>query len=205
MSKWVKYFLGICDAVSVKSKDPSTKVGAVIVGPSREIRTTGYNGFPRCVEDTHARLNDRPTKYQLTVHAEMNAILAAAKNGVSLEECVLYTHWHPCHECAKAIIQCGIRKVFVSGSFMKKRGVTGWEDSFKVAKEMFDEAGVNLMIFDEETNGFVYKIEDSTTVSSSIVSCEGQTSHTLIDNSATPTQVITVPAPGVMFIRKEME
>jgi len=144
---WITYFFSICDTVAKKSKDPSTKVGSIIVGPIHEIRSTGYNGFPRGVHDTESRLKDREMKYRLTIHAELNAILSAARNGVSLEDCILYTQWYPCHECAKAIIQAGIKHVIISGSFLDVRGTSGWEESFKTAKEMFNEAKVGVKIY----------------------------------------------------------
>jgi len=147
---WDEYFFKICDAVASKSKDPSTKVGSVIVGLSNEIRSTGYNGFPRGVNDSVERLNDRPTKYQFIVHAELNAILGAARNGVSLVGCSLYTHWYPCHECAKAIVQSGISQVIVDGEFMKRRGNQNWEDSFKISEKIFQEAGIDVIISEEE-------------------------------------------------------
>ena len=157
---WTNYFFTICDAVASKSKDPSTQVGSIIVGPANEIRTTGYNGFPRGIFDHPSRLNDRKIKYPFTVHAELNAILTAARNGVSLEHCVLYSHWYPCHECAKAIIQSGIQKVIISDVFMKSRGTTGWEDSFEMAKIMLDEAAIQVIFYDVNTKRFIQEIEE---------------------------------------------
>lgn len=146
--KWNDYFFNICKVVASKSKDPSTKVGAVIVGPANEIRATGYNGFPRGTNDSEERLDNREVKYKWIVHAEMNAILAAARTGISLEGCTLFCYWYPCHECAKAIIQTGITRVIVSGEFMKNRGITGWEESFELAKQMFKEAGIQAFIWE---------------------------------------------------------
>lgn len=132
-------FVGIARAVSQMSKDPSTKVGALIIGPGMEIRATGWNGFPRGVEDTQERLNDRPTKYQYVVHAEANAIANAARSGVALEGCtLLVTALHPCNDCAKLLIQAGITRVYAPLPADDER----WADSFEVAATMFREAGV---------------------------------------------------------------
>lgn len=143
---WAEYFFKVCSSIALKSKDPSTKIGSVIVGPAHEIRATGYNGFPRGVFDYEERYNDREKKYSLIVHSELNAILAAARNGVSLDGCTLYCQWIPCHECAKAIIQVGIIRVIVSREFIENRGLTGWEESFELTKNLFKEAGVIIEI-----------------------------------------------------------
>lgn len=137
-------FVGIARAVSQMSKDPSTKVGALIVGPGMEIRATGWNGFPRGVEDTPERLNDRPTKYRFVVHAEANAIANAARSGAALEGCaLLVTELHPCNDCAKLIIQAGISRVFAPLPGDDER----WADSFEVAATMFREAGVQVEFY----------------------------------------------------------
>ena len=83
--KWDKRFLELAKHISLWSKDPSTKVGCVVVGEDREIRSTGFNGFPRGIEDDHGRLSDRAQKYPLICHAEENAIMHAAGGGVSLK------------------------------------------------------------------------------------------------------------------------
>lgn len=132
-------FVGIAQAVSQMSKDPRTKVGALIIGPGMEIRASGWNGFPRGVDDTEERYNDRETKYKFVVHAEANAIANAARSGVSTEGCSLIaTALHPCNECAKLIIQAGITKVYAPLPEAEGR----WATSFEVASTMFSESGV---------------------------------------------------------------
>lgn len=112
MSKWDERFLTLAAHVATWSKDPSTKVGAAIVGPvHREVRSMGYNGLPRGVADTDRRLADRELKYDLVVHAEENAILNLSLYGGSADGCTLYTTHPPCVRCATAIIQAGIRRV----------------------------------------------------------------------------------------------
>ena len=105
--KWDKRFLEIAHQVATWSKDPSTKVGAIIVGDKLQIVSQGYNGFPRNIEDKEERLNIRELKYKFTIHAEANAIYNALYNGSSVQYCTLYcVSLFPCSECAKAIIQC---------------------------------------------------------------------------------------------------
>lgn len=88
--RWDNHFLGMALYHSKLSKDPSTRVGSVIIGPDREILSAGFNGFPRGIADTHERLHDRDMKLKLVVHAEMNALLAAARTGMRLKGCTLY-------------------------------------------------------------------------------------------------------------------
>lgn len=119
------------------SKDPSTQVGAVLVRPDRTIISVGYNGFPRGVQDLDCRYKERETKYKLVVHAEANAILSA---GERLDNATLYCTLMPCCECAKLVIQAGIRVVIVPSLEESER----YAESMKASKLMFAEAGVQL-------------------------------------------------------------
>ena len=112
--KWDGRFLSLATHISGWSKDPSTKVGCVVVGPDREIRSTGFNGFPRGIADTDERLSDRDLKYPLICHAEENAIMHAARIGLALKDCTAYVTWPPCTRCARSLIQAGISEVAVS-------------------------------------------------------------------------------------------
>ena len=141
--EWDDFFFELSYTVAKKSKDPSTRVGAVIVGSGNEILSVGYNGFPRGVEDTHYRLANRETKYKLIEHAERNAIYNAARIGVSLLGSTLYVAWKPCHECARAIIQSGISTVVI-GDCMEESLVERWADSWEYTDLMFREAGITL-------------------------------------------------------------
>ena len=138
---WIKRFLDLSKLVSTWSKDPSTKVGAVIIDPeTKTIVSTGYNGFPRNIEDSEERLNNRELKYKFVVHAEMNAIMNALYNNRSVKNCILFVHGLPCcSDCAKAIIQSGIKEIVTDSKASSK-----WGDSCKVAVEMFKEAGVKI-------------------------------------------------------------
>ena len=141
---WGERYLHLAKEVSTWSKDPSTKVGAVAIGDNGEVLTQGFNGFPRGIKDSDERLKDRERKYKLVVHAEMNAIYNAGLNGVSLKGSTLYVYGLPvCNECAKGIIQVGIKKVVAMrpADYNKK-----WDDSIKDAKALFNEAEVMYLI-----------------------------------------------------------
>ncbi len=147
--KWDRHFLNLCIQIAQMSKDPSTIVGAVIVGPDREIRSTGFNGFPRGIEDTPERLNDRDTKLKLVVHAETNAILNAARIGVSVKGCTLYLAatdesgllWGgpPCTRCSVEIIQTGISEIV---SYPIKTVPSRWHTDLLLANSLLAEAGM---------------------------------------------------------------
>lgn len=108
MNKWDERFLKLAQEVSTWSKDPSTKVGAVICR-GKHVVSQGFNGFPPCVDDLEHWLNDREIKYKLVIHAEANAILNA---GGSVVGCTLYTYpLSPCGECAKLVAAAGIKRV----------------------------------------------------------------------------------------------
>jgi len=141
---WDEYFLRMCDLVASKSKDRSTKVGCVVVSPTHEILSTGYNGFPRGVNDDVETRHERPAKYMYVSHAETNATFNAARTGVSLRGATLYLRFSPgpCHDCAKAIIQSGITEIVCNASQPFPGKGAQWDDSIRVAKEMLDEAGV---------------------------------------------------------------
>ena len=143
MNKWDQRYLALAKEVSTWSKDPSTQVGAVTVGSKKEVQSQGFNGFPRGIKDSDERYNDRETKYKLVVHAEMNAIYNATYSGTSLDGATLYVYGLPiCSECAKGIIQVGIKKVVVE----KSKELDNWNESVQLSKKMFDEAGVELII-----------------------------------------------------------
>ena len=141
---WRKRYLGLAREISTWSKDPSRKIGAVAVGSKGEILAQGYNGFPRGIFDGPQRLNDRETKYKYVVHAEMNVIYNATFNGVSLDGADLYVYGLPvCSECAKGIIQVGIKRVYIQ---VPEEVPEVWSESFKLTRKMFKEAGISVLI-----------------------------------------------------------
>lgn len=144
---WDELFLRLASTMSEKSKDPSTKTGAVIVDADHRVRAVGYNGFPRGVTDDSKRLDDRATKYQMIVHADLNAIYSAASVGVSLAGCTMYLTGPPCCECTKGIIQAGIKVVVwpQDSKFLLDAATNDrWRSSFMVARSMALEAGVEF-------------------------------------------------------------
>jgi len=141
MDKWDIRFVLLAQHLAGWSKDPSTKVGCVVVGPDREIRSTGFNGFPRGIEDTASRLDDRDQKYPLICHAEENAIMHAARIGVALKGCTAYVTWPPCTRCARSLIQAGVNEViYPDGLEIPER----WMTDFELSSTMFKEAKVRV-------------------------------------------------------------
>lgn len=133
--------LGLAEYISTASKDPSTKVGAVIVDDDRRVVSVGYNGFPRGVHDTEERLNNRDLKYSIIVHAERNALLFATG---SIKGCTIYTYpMMPCSVCASMIIQSGIKKVVAPNSDNPR-----WKDHIELSLVLFKEAGVEVEFVD---------------------------------------------------------
>jgi dCMP deaminase len=134
---WDSRFLNLAKEISSWSKDPSTKVGAIIVN-GKEIVSLGYNGFPRGVNDYPERYENRDIKYAFTVHAEANAILSAKRN---VADFTLYSTLFPCSSCAGLIIQSGIKCIVSPEPDMER-----WAKSFEASKTMFDEANITYKI-----------------------------------------------------------
>lgn len=144
---WSTYFLKIAETVKLKSKDESTQIGAVIVGTDNEVLSTGYNSFPRGIDDNVKERQERPEKYFWMVHAEMNAILNAARVGTKLKDSVIYiTSGLPCSNCARAIINAGIKKVYckrLDTTFNREK----WDEEAIRTKVMFEECGIELIYY----------------------------------------------------------
>ena len=137
-SDWLDYLMEIARVAARKSRD-TTKVGAVLVGPHREVLLTAYNGLPMGVADVPERM-ERPIKYMYTSHAETNLVAFAARNGICTEGKSVVTTHYPCSSCARVLIQAGIVCVaYGDGSTSMGRA------EFEVAHEMFTEAGVVLV------------------------------------------------------------
>ena len=140
---WDEYFMGVALLAAQRSKDPSTQVGACIVDGDKRILSTGYNGFPKgCSDDEFPWNRDEAcgeTKYPFVVHAELNAILNAS--GKKLAGATVYVALFPCHECAKAIIQSGIKEVvYLSDKYHDT-------PSTAASRRMLSSAGVKLTHF----------------------------------------------------------
>jgi dCMP deaminase len=141
-SKWAARFLSLAKEVASWSKDPTSKVGAVIVRSDRTISSVGFNGFPRGVNDDQHLIANRDTKLLRTIHAELNAILSAKEPLVG--HSLFVWPFQPCSQCAAAIIQSGIAKIYCPAN-AHIEGSERWKESFKNAKEMLDEAGVEII------------------------------------------------------------
>ena len=141
MADWNKRFIDVAKLVASWSKDRNRKVGCVIVDKDNRIISTGYNGFPSGINDDVDSRQERPAKYLFTEHAERNSIYSAVNHGISTKGCTMVLEWYPCADCARAIIQSGIKKV-VCGEpdFNDDR----WGESFKASAEMFEEAGIEI-------------------------------------------------------------
>ena len=134
MTNWDKRFLELAEHVATWSKDPRTKVGAVVVDDKKRVVSLGFNGFPRGVDDTEERLDNREIKYLFVAHAERNALDNAP---IMTDGCTLYSPLFPCSECAKTIIQKGIKRV-VSRRIIQDVPKFNWDYTIR----MFREAGV---------------------------------------------------------------
>ena len=146
--KWDRRFLELAAHVATWSKDPSAQVGAVLV-KDRKVVGLGYNGFPRGVLDCDTRYADRPTKYSLVVHAEVNAILQA---GHAADGCTIYVYPsfgtpNICQECAKVAIQAGIVGIVGYAPDVEDDKVKRWSGSLNVAKTLFEEAGLFTRVY----------------------------------------------------------
>lgn len=139
LNKWDNRFLDLALHVAHWSKDPSTQVGAVIVNEQRQVLSLGYNGFPRGVEDIDLRYQDRAVKLKFVVHAERNALDNAF---VDVRGSTLYSTLCPCNDCAKGIVQKGIKRVVSFNPPKDKYEIFNIETSMT----MFLEAGVDVLL-----------------------------------------------------------
>lgn len=141
-TNWNKRFIELAEFISKWSKDRSTGTCAVIADSNNRIISVGYNGFPSGANDNIDSRHERPAKYLYTEHAERNAIYNAVRVGVSVNGCTMYLMWFPCAPCARAIIQSGIKKLVCHRPDMNSEK---WGDDFKVAIELLNECGVDVL------------------------------------------------------------
>ena len=145
--EWDEYFLNIAEVVKTKSKDRYTQIGAVIVGRNREVLSTGYNSYPRGLNDDVEERQERPEKYYFFEHAERNAIYNAARIGVSTMDSVMYlTSGLPCCDCARGIINSGIKTVYCK-KICTTKNPEKWVESQNKSFEMFNECGVEVIFY----------------------------------------------------------
>ena len=141
MTDWNKRFIEIVRVVASWSKDRNRKVGAIIVDKDNRIISTGYNGFVSGINDDVDARHDRPAKYLFTEHGERNALYSCTKRGIATDGCTMILEWYPCADCARGIVQSGIKKVIcLPPDFSDDR----WGVSFKASQEMFEESGIEV-------------------------------------------------------------
>ena len=144
---WNEYFIGIAEQVKLKSRDESTQIGSVIVGKDNAILSTGYNSFPRGLDDSRQERQERPEKYLWIEHSERNAIYNAARIGVSLKDSTIYmTSGAPCMDCSRAIINSGIKNIYCK-TICTTTNKARWEEEQKKSIEMLTECGVNIFFY----------------------------------------------------------
>ena len=154
---WDEYFMGLAHLSALRSKDPNTQVGAAIVDENNRVVSVGYNGFPKgCSDDDFPWEREggmMDTKYAYVVHAELNAILNSPR---PVSGCTLYVSLFPCNECAKAIIQSGIRRIVYESD---KYADT---DATRASKAMLEAAGVELVRIENTISLAVRKVPNTT-------------------------------------------
>ena len=156
--KWDIRFLKLAKEISSWSKDPSSKIGCVLVDkPNKRILSTGYNGFPANIEDTSELLQNREEKYKRIIHAEMNSLLNALEHGIKVRGSYCYIYGLPlCGECAKMLIQGGISKVFIGDMDLIKR--EKWKKMWEtVSKPLLQEGNIEIEIVDQTLAGDSWK------------------------------------------------
>ena len=146
---WDDTFLEICRVIAKRSKDENTKLGSVIVGPDKEVRSLGYNCFPRDIEDHHPERQSRENgyKYLWFSHAERNALDNALRMGTPTLGCTCYVPAHPCADCARGLIQSGIKEVVVASDVVPER----FRENCTASASMFREAGVLVRLANTKT------------------------------------------------------
>ncbi len=138
---WDSRFMRLAQHIATWSKDRSRHVGCVIAGPSNEIRSAGFNGLPRRVDDLDEERHVRPAKYRWAEHAERNAIYNAARVGIPLQGCRMYLPWFPCMDCARAIIQCGLVALICIKPDLTD---SQWGEDFAEVPRLLKEGGVTV-------------------------------------------------------------
>lgn len=140
-----RVFLAMCKVNSLLSKDPSTKVGSLVLRSDGTICSTGYNGFPRKIADLDSLLNNRDKKYPRMIHAEMNALHFAREE---IDGATMYVYpLSPCHLCAPHIVQRGITRIVSIQT--REKDKDRWEESLGLASEIFESAGIEVVLYPE--------------------------------------------------------
>ena len=153
--KKIQWLLNIAKEVKTASKDKSTQIGAIIFDDNYTILSTGYNSFPRGINDDVPERQERPEKYFWMEHAERNAIYNSIRSHTDIRNSnILLTCGIPCADCARGIIQASIKNLFcqsgIGNSFSSTEARIKWEESILRSKKMFEEAGINIIDYQDE-------------------------------------------------------
>lgn len=149
MNKKDDVFMSMAYLIASLSKDENTHMGAVIVGLDNEVRSVGFNSFPRGINDYVDERQQRPEKYSWMAHAECNAVYNAAMIGIPVKGCRMYTNGMPCNICMHAVINSGISEVIVDKSW-NDGNYNQWREEAERTKVAFAEAGVKLRFWEGE-------------------------------------------------------
>lgn len=149
INKWDLRFMRLADEIAQWSKDRSRKVGCVLV-KNREIITTGYNGMPRGINDNIEERHKRPEKYHWFHHAELNAVVNAARQGKSTLGCNAYINWYPCDQCAGILINAGIHKIYCDHK--PDWNDPKWGEIFKRSKIILEEGNIDVIFLNYDTH-----------------------------------------------------
>jgi len=147
---WDELFMTMVYLIAMKSKDKYTHCGAIIVGSNNEVRAVGYNGYVRGINDDIEERQERPEKYFWFEHAERNAIYNTILTGTPLQNCRLYTNGVPCMDCARAIVQTGIKEVIVDQWWDDNNG-DKWKEHAERTIQLFRESGVSIRYYSGKT------------------------------------------------------
>lgn len=140
---WDSLYMTMAYLVAMKSKDMFTHVGAVIVGKDNEVRSVGYNSFPRGIDDGVLERQERPEKYSWFSHAEANSVYNAALVGIPIKGCRMYTNGIPCNMCMHAVLNSGIIEVIVDQAW-DESNYNQWKKQAERSRIAFSEAGIKL-------------------------------------------------------------
>lgn len=159
---WDELFMRHVYLIATKSKDPRTKIGAVLV-KNGIIISEGYNGFARGVKDYEERYLNRELKYKFVVHGEANAVLNAVRHGINTSGSACYTQGLPCHDCMKTLIQAGVVEVIIHTLWPSIKGGP-WEESHSISKQMCTEAGIIVRAMGQPLGVTAYSNGEATRV-----------------------------------------
>lgn len=147
---WDEYFMQMIPLVASRSLDPNTKIGAIITDNQNCIVSTGYNSFCRGANDNKPERYERPEKYKWIEHADRNAIYTAARKGISVEGCTMYLPGLPCIDCARGIVQSGIKRVVYDYDKQKAWDSPRYKDDFDTSLQILREGKVYIIAWTKD-------------------------------------------------------